>query len=238
MSEQIPADNATILVVDDIPTNLGVLTIGLGIHGYNVKVAQSGRQALAQVREISPSLILLDVRMPDLDGYEVCERLKADPNLRDIPVIFLSAQGETIDKVRGFQAGGVDYLTKPLQMEEVLAHVDVHITLFQQRKAIEDLLAEQVKAKTAERQQRLMVNALLDSALVVNSTLQLNEVLERILKNVGQVVAHDMAMIILIEGDLGWVASFRSTIPNHWIVPTPKFPGSNGFCGREKTRQY
>lgn len=119
----------TILLVDDNPANLQLLTNLLRESDYDVRPAITGLLALATVKLNLPDLILLDVKMPEIDGYEVCRQLKAEERTRDIPVIFISALGEPIDKVRAFCVGGVDYITKPFQCEEVLARVGTHISL-------------------------------------------------------------------------------------------------------------
>jgi DNA-binding response OmpR family regulator len=119
----------TVLVVDDVPANLGVLLEFLGETGFKVLVAESGHGALEQIEYARPDIVLLDVIMPELDGLEVCRRLKADAGTRDIPVIFMTALTETVDKVAGFDAGGVDYVTKPVQPEEVLARVRAHLEI-------------------------------------------------------------------------------------------------------------
>ena len=118
-----------ILLVDDNPTNLRLLSQMLVERGYKVRAVISGARALEAVRSTPPDLILLDVRMPKLDGYEVCKRLKAHEQTRDIPVIFISALGETEDKLEAFSVGGVDYITKPFRVPEVVARVQTHLTL-------------------------------------------------------------------------------------------------------------
>jgi sigma-B regulation protein RsbU (phosphoserine phosphatase) len=118
-----------ILIVDDTPANLRLLSQMLGEHGYYVRPVPDGALALAAVRAEPPDLILLDVRMPEMDGYEVCERLKADARTQGIPVIFISAIDAVQDKVRAFTIGGADYVTKPFQLEEVLARVETHLAL-------------------------------------------------------------------------------------------------------------
>ena len=123
------AEVADILVVDDAPANLQVISGLLKGHGYRVRLSPSGKLALHAARQEPPDLILLDVNMPELSGYEVAEELKKDPALRDIPIIFLSALQDTVDKVRAFAAGAVDYVTKPFQFEEVEARVRTHLAL-------------------------------------------------------------------------------------------------------------
>ncbi len=140
---QPDGDQSDILIVDDIPQNLRVLQQMLAEHGYRVRPAINGKVALNAIRKTVPDLILLDIVMPDMDGYEVCQQLKAHGRTRDIPVIFISALHETIDKLKAFQIGGVDYITKPFQIEEVLARVNTHITISNhQRKLIEAHNAE------------------------------------------------------------------------------------------------
>ena len=119
----------SILMVDDNATNLQVLSQTLAGHGYRLLAAKNGESALSIVAKTHPDLILLDIMMPGMDGFEVCQRLKADPSAADIPIIFLSALGQTEDKVRGLRAGAVDYITKPFQPEEVIARVRTHLTL-------------------------------------------------------------------------------------------------------------
>ncbi len=128
---------AQILIVDDTPANLRLLAEILSTQGYRVRPASSGRLALKSVAAELPDMILLDVTMPDIDGYEVCAELKSNFDSRDIPVIFISALNDTSDKIRGFDAGGVDYITKPFQAEEVLARVNTHLTLRSLQKKIE-----------------------------------------------------------------------------------------------------
>ncbi len=123
------APRPTLLVVDDVPANLGLLLEFLGAAGFTVLVAESGRGALEQLRYSRPDIILLDVLMPGMDGLAVCRRLRDNPATRDIPVLFMTALNETVDKVAGFAAGGVDYVTKPVQPEEVLARVRAHLEL-------------------------------------------------------------------------------------------------------------
>ena len=132
----------SILVVDDVPTNVQVLVGMLKERGYRVRAALSGAIALRAARHDPPDLVLLDVTMPDMDGYEVCAQLHGDPRLGDIPVLFISALGETIDKVRAFAVGGVDYITKPFQLEEVEARVRAHLELRRQRRELAERYAQ------------------------------------------------------------------------------------------------
>ncbi len=130
-------DGCAILIMDDVPANLRVLVDCLEEHDFAVAVAQDGEEGLKRAQLIHPDLILLDLRMPILDGFEVCRRLKANPSTEDIPVIFMTASGAASDKVTGFEVGAVDYVTKPFQMDEVLARVKAHLSIQQMRKQIE-----------------------------------------------------------------------------------------------------
>jgi serine phosphatase RsbU (regulator of sigma subunit) len=120
---------AQILVVDDSSANLRLLEQTLGERGYIVRTVASGARGLESAKAAQPNLILLDIRMPSMDGFEVCRLLKEDERTRSIPVIFISALDDLEDKVRAFHAGGVDYVTKPFQVEEVLARTETHIEL-------------------------------------------------------------------------------------------------------------
>lgn len=120
---------ATILIIDDLPTNLGLLFNALRQVPYRVLVHTSGQAALNAIHEASPDLILLDVMMPGMDGFETCRRLKADPKVADIPVLFLTALSDATDELRGFEVGGVDYIIKPIKVPTVLARVQTHLKL-------------------------------------------------------------------------------------------------------------
>lgn len=150
-----------ILVVDDTPASLHLLTRILSDKGYRVRPASSGLLALRSVEAKAPDLILLDIKMPDLDGFEVCRRLKGDERSRDIPVLFISGLNESADKVKGFAVGGLDYIVKPFTAEEVLARVDIHLRLHELTAHQEQLVVErteelnsanaQLEAELAER---------------------------------------------------------------------------------------
>ena len=129
-----------IMVVDDNPVNLKLLEDMLRDDGYEARSFPLGRLALAAARRDAPDLILLDINMPELNGYQVCETLKSTKSLTDVPVIFLSALNATEDKVKGFQSGGIDYISKPFQLEEVRARVDTHLKLRRAQLAEQNLL--------------------------------------------------------------------------------------------------
>ncbi|WP_342119405.1 hybrid sensor histidine kinase/response regulator [Pseudoduganella sp. OTU4001] len=151
-----------ILVVEDTPASLKLLSDLLGNAGYLVRQAPDGELALWSASARPPELVLLDVNMPGIDGFEVCRRLKADPALCDIPVIFLSAQYEMDDKVRGFQCGAVDFIAKPYQTEEVLARAQAHIRLARTQKALKETLEElrSARAEVARNERMAALGAL------------------------------------------------------------------------------
>jgi signal transduction histidine kinase len=134
-------NTASILLVDDNTNNLGVLYRYLDDEGFEVLVSQDGERAIRLAQEQRPDLILLDIMLPGMSGFEVCEALKRDESTADIPVIFISALTGVEDKVHGFQAGGVDYITKPFYQEEVLARINAHITIKRQREELDRLNA-------------------------------------------------------------------------------------------------
>ncbi len=131
----------TILIVDDIPFNLEIMDEILNKH-YSVRVAKNGPAALKIAAQTQPDLILLDIMMPDMDGYEVCSRLKADPATKDIPVIFVTAKDNKLDEAKGLEIGAVDYIIKPLSTPIVLARVKTQLSLHKQNRELERLVAE------------------------------------------------------------------------------------------------
>jgi signal transduction histidine kinase len=140
------APKADILIIDDTPENLKLLSTMLSEQGYKVRSVTKGSTGLRGAQAAPPDLILLDVNMPQMNGYEVCQHLKGDERTREIPVIFISALGDALDKVKAFRVGGVDYITKPFQVEEVLARIENHLTitrLSQQLQQQNILLSEQ-----------------------------------------------------------------------------------------------
>ena len=148
-----PALVADILVVDDTLANLQLLAAMLKKRGHKVRPVPSGKLALQAVRSQPPDLILLDINMPEMNGYEVCVELKTDPKLSDIPVIFISANTEVLDKVKAFSVGGVDYVTKPFYDDEVEARVEAHLKILRLRREINALnrsLEDRVQAQVKE----------------------------------------------------------------------------------------
>ena len=152
-----------VLVVDDNPTNLSILVNLLRDVGLRVLVATDGESAIEQIEYVKPDLILLDVMMPGIDGFETCQRLKANANTAKIPIIFMTALSETVDKVRGLSLGAVDYVTKPFEHEEVLVRIRTHLTIAKQRQRIEiqnrDLQNEISDRKRAEEALTIFLHA-------------------------------------------------------------------------------
>ncbi len=151
---------STVLVVDDVPENLGLLLDALGQEGHRVLVAESGESAMVQLDHEVPDLILLDQRLPGMDGLEVCRRIRARSDCGDVPILFLTAVTETGDKVRALDAGAVDYVTKPIEPAEVLARVRTHLRVASLQRSLQEEVAMRREAEEQLRDS-------LDRALVV-----------------------------------------------------------------------
>ena len=163
----------SILAIDDTPASLKLLTDLLQEDGYEVRAAINGELALHAASQNPPELVLLDIRMPGMDGYEVCRRLKALPSTRDVPVIFVSAATESDEKVQGFTVGAIDYVTKPYQRDELLARVHTHLELNRLRNHLEDLVDERTAAlRESERKLR---TSLIDSITALASTVEMRD---------------------------------------------------------------
>lgn len=171
MSNNNHASSHDILIVDDTLANLKVLSETLTNYGYEVRAVKSGKTALAAIKAMPPSLILLDINMPDMDGYQVCQALKIDEATRHIPIIFLTAFNEAKDKVKAFASGGVDYIAKPFQIEEVLARVKNQLSIQAAHAQIRQLNLE-LEAKVKERTKFLnqKLNELEETKKVLHNT--------------------------------------------------------------------
>jgi diguanylate cyclase (GGDEF)-like protein len=205
-NEYTPFSPVTILLVDDTPANLHILSKMLADKGYKVRAVTDGQLAINSAQASPPDLILLDINMPDMDGYETCRRLKSSEKTAEIPVICVSAMGETEDKVRAFEVGGIDYITKPFQVDEVLARVRIHITIHhlqnQLQKANEKMKADVEALKQmehSEHEQRMLAETLRDITTTINCDLDLEKVLDMIIFGIGQVVEHDVVNITLVD---------------------------------------
>ena len=180
MNNHISTTKATILIVDDTLENLRLLCNMLTEEGYKVRGVPKGQKAIMTAQLAPPDLILLDIMMPEIDGYEVCQQLKAEEKTKDIPVIFLSALNEILDKVKAFEVGGVDYITKPFQLEEVLARVENQLRLRSLSKQLVEqntILQNQIKERqvlekrlrTSEAEMRGFFEAMSDIILFINA---------------------------------------------------------------------
>ncbi|WP_353932701.1 EAL domain-containing protein [Okeanomitos corallinicola TIOX110] len=195
-----------ILIVDDVLENIRLLSSILEKQGYQTRKAISGKMALMAVKTDQPSLILLDIRMPEMTGYEVCQQLKSNPKTNKIPIIFLSAADEVSDKLQGFQAGGADYITKPFHIEEVLARVQHQLTIIKAHKTISDLntrLEERVKERTQELEianNQLLTMAFQDSLTKLpNRALLMKELWQSIEKQIAN--PHDQFAVLYLDCD-------------------------------------
>jgi DNA-binding response OmpR family regulator len=152
-----------ILLIDDTPENLQLLSDLLTTLGYSVRSVTNGRMALKTAKVKRPDLILLDIRMPDMDGYQVCKMLKEDEDLRDIPIIFISTLDDVLDKVKAFWSGGVDYITKPFQSEEVVVRLENQLTIQRQKRMLQEAIARHKETEEMLYQSRALVTSVLNS---------------------------------------------------------------------------
>ncbi len=139
-AEGLLKENGVIMIVDDSPASLKLLSKILLMGGFQVRQALNGKVALTVIKQQPPDLILLDIRMPDMDGFEVCSQLKTDDKTRNIPVIFISGLEQADDKIKAFEAGGLDYITKPFEPTEVMARVKLHLELSRMQQSLEDMV--------------------------------------------------------------------------------------------------
>jgi DNA-binding response OmpR family regulator len=197
LMEQAPSQG-NIMVVDDNPANLKLLEDMLRQHRYEVRSFPRGRLALAAAEEEPPDLILLDINMPEMNGYEVCEQLKQSERLAGVPVIFLSALDATEDKVKGFQSGGVDYISKPFQFEEVRARVETHLKLRRAQQAENDLLEKTLGGAVGTLWELVQ----LTSPVLAARTRAIQEIVVRITKRirVKDPWKHDLAATLCLVG--------------------------------------
>ncbi|MEB3178646.1 MAG: response regulator [Nostocaceae cyanobacterium] len=156
MTTQLPKTPSKILVIDDNISNLEILHLALSCSGYEVLAEIDGKRGIAHVRNNPPDLILLDIMMPEIDGFETCHILQSDPKTRDIPIIFMTALCDTLDKVKGLNLGAVDYITKPFQHDEIIARIEVHLKLRKLNLELahqKEILEQRVQERTAELSQ-------------------------------------------------------------------------------------
>ena len=214
--------NGTILIVDDNSANLGVLSDALSQEGFEVRVAKSGKMALERVKYALPDLILLDVMMPEMDGFETCRRLQANPETTQIPIIFMTALSDTANKVEGFQLGAVDYITKPFQQEEVLARVKLHLKLH--------VLAEKLEEKNMLLEQKVVE---VSKAYEDLQKMQIKLIQSEKMSGLGQLaagIAHEINNPInFIAGNLGYAQEYAHKLlkiihlyQEDYVKPTPR----------------
>lgn len=208
-----------ILVVDDNDINLQLITFLLEENGYQVRAVSSGKRALEQVEQKVPDLILLDIMMPEMDGFEVSAHLRTSTQASDVPIIFLSALSTVEDKVQAFEAGGVDFITKPFHTSEVLARVATHLKLRElqlqlqdQNRLLQNEISERIQAEQVERHNRLLAEALSDTLKALTSTLRFEEVLDRIIANIERVLPFDAVTIMLFEAGEVYIARSRGYV--------------------------
>jgi diguanylate cyclase (GGDEF)-like protein len=171
----------SIMIVDDNPTNLGILVDFLTEQNFELHVAEDGESALEMLEYFKPSIILLDIMMPYMDGFETCLHMKSSPDTRNIPVIFMTSLSDTADKVKGFEVGAVDYITKPINHDELLARVNTHISLRKLQVRLQEK-NDQLEAEIAERkelQETLERLAITDSLTGVYNRRHFFELAER-----------------------------------------------------------
>lgn len=225
-------NHGALFIVDDTPANLEILVNLFSAQGYEIFVATNGKAAIEQMKHVRPDLILLDIMMPGIDGFETCRRLKANPETKDIPVIFMTALSETSDKIKGFSAGAVDYVTKPIQHEEVLARVNTHLAIRALNRRLEEAnlsLEQRVKERTQALQDALQEVEQLKARLEAENTYLQEEIkvhhnfeeiihqapaLKKVLHQVEQVAPTDATVLILGESGTGKELLARA-IHNH-----------------------
>lgn len=211
---------ATVLIVDDNPANLSVLSDALDLAGLEVWVAKSGKVALERAKYALPNLILLDVMMPEMDGFETCHQLKADAATKDIPVIFMTALSDTANKVKGFQVGAVDYITKPFQQEEVLSRVKLHLQLHD--------LTEKLEQRNAQLEQKVTE---VSQAYENLKQMQIKLIQSEKLSSLGQIVAgiaHEIDNPVnFIYGNLIYASEYNKDILKILHLYQEEYPNPN-----------
>ncbi|MEG4273122.1 MULTISPECIES: adenylate/guanylate cyclase domain-containing protein [unclassified Microcoleus] len=242
----LSATRKDILIVDDMPDNLRLLSTMLTSYGYHVRKAINGQLALQGAQISPPDLILLDINMPQMNGYEVCEQLKLSDKTQDIPVIFISALDDVLEKVKAFQVGGVDYITKPFQVEEVLARVQNQLSLRSlqsklqlQAKELHDRNSR-LQEEIAERQQaEESIRFLLETTRAIGEAVDFHSALEVILHQVGETIGWDVGEAwipdaggTVLQSARGWYASNPSLESFRTQSEQLTFPMNIGLPGR------
>ncbi|MEG3836287.1 MULTISPECIES: response regulator [unclassified Microcoleus] len=223
-SQQLASHVANLLVVDDTPDNLRLLSTMLSDKGYKVRGVINGEMALKAARSTPPDLILLDITMPQMNGYEVCQHLKADGRTSGIPVIFLSALDRVLDKVKAFAVGGVDYITKPFHLEEVLARVENQLTIQRLQKKMHEQNARLQESEAKERNKSQQLELALQQLQNAQAQLIQSEKMSS-LGNVVAGVAHEINNpISFIKGNLSPVREYTEDLLRLVQLYTEDFP--------------
>jgi signal transduction histidine kinase len=203
------SEPTTLLIVDDNPTNIKVLFDFLKESGFRVLVAKDGESTLAKLEAVTPDLILLDVMMPGIDGFETCRRIKADPKHKDLPIIFMTALADTANKVKGLSLGAVDYITKPFQQEEILARIHLHLKLRDLTRELADKNAQLYELNTSLEQKVEERTAALENA-------QSQLILSEKMSSLGQLIAgiaHEINNPVgFISGNLSHASEFAQDL--------------------------
>ncbi|MEG4147395.1 response regulator [Microcoleus sp. Pol12B5] len=223
-SQKLASHVANLLVVDDTPDNLRLLSTMLSDKGYKVRGVINGEMALKAARSTPPDLILLDITMPQMNGYEVCQHLKADGRTSGIPVIFLSALDRVLDKVKAFAVGGVDYITKPFHLEEVLARVENQLTIQRLQKKMHEQNARLQESEAKERNKSQQLELALQQLQNAQAQLIQSEKMSS-LGNVVAGVAHEINNpISFIKGNLSPVREYTEDLLRLVQLYTEDFP--------------
>ncbi|MEA5533367.1 response regulator [Crocosphaera sp. XPORK-15E] len=223
-----------ILVVDDSPINLRLIVDLFKARGYSVRPIPSGKLAITAIQNLPPDLILLDIMMPEMDGYEVCEKLKADPQTKDIPIIFVSALDEVLDKVKAFEMGGVDYVSKPIQEKELFARVETHLQISRLQQHLEE---KNNKLATAYRHLKQAQNQLVQSEKMAALGQLIAGISHEINTPLGAIRSSVENLTYFLERDIEIILNFWQTIsPDNqpYFLELLRYPSFQGLSSREK----
>ncbi|MGB5594431.1 MAG: response regulator, partial [Crocosphaera sp.] len=228
------SSKANIVVVDDSPINLRLMIDIFKTKGYEVRPVTSGKLAITAIQNFPPDLILLDVMMPEMDGYEICEKLKADPRTRDIPIIFVSALDGVFDKVKALEKGGVDYVSKPIQEEELFARVETHLVI---RRLQKHLKEKNDKLSRAFRQLKEAQNQLVESEKMAALGQLVAGISHEINTPLGAIRSSVENLADFLEQDIETLLNFWQTISPEqqpYFLELLRYPSFQGLSSREK----